>query len=146
MSGEIEETSQSIKQIELIVKVKPEIIYAIENVPFCRKCCNEFIRNNDENAEKCYKCCSKCCNQCCIKIYECSNGCFVKWIECGKNEDDKCISCCKINFGELLQSRCPPCFEWCNKRSCAIGSIFVCIFLSILSFVFVPTLIIVLNN
>lgn len=83
-----------------IESVEPEIIEAVEHVPCCRKCCDECIMNEDE----------------CIMN---ESKCRDDWIKCGENADEHCIRCCKLNFGELLQSRCPrPCFKSCNENAC----------------------------
>jgi hypothetical protein len=102
------EMEENNKHIEHIEHIEPEIIDAIEHVPCCRKCCDEFIRNHDDSEQRC--------RECCIRNNENNKKCHKKWIECGKIEDEKCIRCCRLNFGALLQSRCPkPCFECCNN-------------------------------
>jgi hypothetical protein len=116
---EMEENNKHIEHIE------PEIIDAIEHVPCCRKCCDEFIRNHDDSEQRC----RECCRECCIRNNENIEKCHKKWIECGKIEDEKCIRCCRLNFGELLQSRCPkPCFECCNDWCHSTLTIFIFMF------------------
>jgi hypothetical protein len=114
---ELEEIRKPI-ELEILEEnnkpIEPEIVDAIEHVPCCRKCCDELVRNNDNSKRSCREC---------YKTHH------IKWVECGKNADKKCISCCKLNFGVLLQQRCPqPCFEDCNESALCILKIFSIIF------------------
>jgi hypothetical protein len=42
-------------------QIEPEIIDAIEHVPCCRICCENFIKNHDESEQRCRECCRECC-------------------------------------------------------------------------------------
>jgi hypothetical protein len=121
---------EQVEQVEQVEHVEPLIIDAIEHVPccrkYCRKCCDEFIINDDNI------------KQCCQKCHETT---YKKWIECGKNADEKCIHCCKLNFGVLFQNRCPqPCFEDCNKSAGCVGIIIAWTFFGLVfvSIIIVP--------
>lgn len=91
-----------------IETIEPKLIMAIEHVPCCRKMCEDSFKCRDD------------CRLRCITDREMYNAnyesCHTKWKQCGKNEDDKCIQCCKLNFGERCQKKCTPCFQDANNK------------------------------